>query len=123
MIRDERGFTIIEVMAAVFILAVAFLGLANVHVTSSKAHSLGVTRGTAALIATQEIESMRKLSYDEIQATDVPPKTIGGVRYTVLRTVTNVNLGKKVQVRVRWTDRFGEQELTTQSVISQVTNP
>ena len=51
-VRDERGFTIIEVMAATFIIAVAFLGLASVHVTSSRAHSLGVNQTSAAMVAT-----------------------------------------------------------------------
>lgn len=119
---DERGFTIIEVMAAVFIIAVAFLGLASVHVTSSKAHSLGMNRGTAALLATQEIERMRRSTFAEITGGG-SSKSVGGVAYAITRGVSNVPLGRKVTVTVAWTDRFGPQTLATQTVVSQVTNP
>ena len=78
---DQRGFTIIEVMAATFIIAVAFLGLASVHVTSSKAHSLGVNRGTAAMLATQEIEAMRRNELAAI-ASGSSVHNLGGVPYT-----------------------------------------
>jgi prepilin-type N-terminal cleavage/methylation domain-containing protein len=119
---DSRGFTIIEVMAATFIIAVAFLGLATVHVTSSKAHSLGMNHGSAALLATQELETMRRNTFATIQSGS-STASVGGVAYTMTRTVTNVPLGKKVGVVVTWTDRFGPQTLRTQTVISQVTNP
>lgn len=119
---DERGFTIIEVMASVFIIAVAFLGLASVHVTSSKAHSLGMNRGTAALLATQEIERMRRSTFAEITGGG-SSQSVGGVAYAITRGVSNVTLGRKVTVTVAWTDRFGPQTLTTQTVVSQVTNP
>ena len=119
---DQRGFTIIEVMAATFIIAVAFLGLASVHVTSSKAHSLGVNRGTAAMLATQEIEAMRRNELAAI-ASGSSVHNLGGVPYTVTRTVSEVELGKKIAIQGAWTDRFGAQTLTTQSVVSQVTNP
>jgi prepilin-type N-terminal cleavage/methylation domain-containing protein len=121
-LRDQRGFTIIEVMAATFIIAVAFLGLATVHVTSSKAHSLGMNHGSAAMLATQELEFMRRSTFAEILAGS-SSASVGGVGYTVTRSVTNVPLGKKVGVVVTWTDRFGPQTLSTQTVISQVTNP
>lgn len=119
---DQGGFTIIEVMAATFIIAVAFLGLASVHVTSSKAHSLGVNRGAAAMLATQEIEAMRRSGLAAISS-GTSTHSLGGVPYTVTRTVSEVELGKKIVVQVAWTDRFGAQTLTTQSVVSQVTNP
>jgi prepilin-type N-terminal cleavage/methylation domain-containing protein len=121
-LRDEHGFTIIEVMAATFIISVAFLGLASVHVTASKAHSLGLNQTTAAMVATQAIENVRRATFEDIQeVTDTP--TIDGVTYTVVRDVAIVTLGKKLDVTVTWTDRFGPHTLQTSTLISQVTNP
>lgn len=121
--RGERGFTIIEVMAATFIIAVAFLGLASVHVTSSRAHSLGLNQTTAAMLATQAIESLRRQDFADIEGTDPVPTEFEGVVYNVDRDVNLVPLGKKLDVTVQWTDRFGPHILRTHTLISQVTNP
>jgi prepilin-type N-terminal cleavage/methylation domain-containing protein len=121
-VRDERGFTIIEVMAATFIIAVAFLGLASVQATSSRAHSLGLNQTTAAMVATQAIENLRRADWADIQSnTDTPE--IDGVTYTVDTAVSNVTLGRKLDVTVTWADRFGPHTLRTSTLVSQVTNP
>jgi prepilin-type N-terminal cleavage/methylation domain-containing protein len=122
-LRDQHGFTIIEVMAATFIISIAFLGLASVHVTASKAHSLGLNQTTAAMVATQAIENLRRQEWVDIQGGDPAPTTIDGVTYSVGRGVTDVNLGRKLDVTVTWADRFGPHTLQTSTLISQVTNP
>ena len=54
--EDERGFTIVETMVAIGIMAVAFLGLAGVHAVSSRAQSLGQNQGLARFVADQKLE-------------------------------------------------------------------
>jgi prepilin-type N-terminal cleavage/methylation domain-containing protein len=121
-LHDENGFTIIEVMAATFIIAVSFLGLASVHVTSSRAHSLGVNQTSAAMVATQAIENLRRKEFVQIDGGD-STHTVDGVTYSLEQDVTDVTLGKKIDVAVRWTDRFGPHVLRTHTLVSQVTNP
>src|SRR5215472_2411341 len=82
----ERGFTIIETMAAILILAVAFLGFAGVHAVSSGAQSLGENQTLATYVTDQQLELMRRTSYAAIGATD-GSTTVQNVAFAFSRTV------------------------------------
>jgi len=120
--RDARGFTIVETMVAIAIMAVAFLGLAGVQAISTRAQSLGQNQGLARFVADQQLELMRRSAI--VNVTDYTGSmAVQGVSFGITRTVTNVTMGKKVSVTTRWTDRFGPRQLTLTTIVSQVTNP
>jgi prepilin-type N-terminal cleavage/methylation domain-containing protein len=120
--RDQRGFTIVETMVAIGIMAVAFLGMASVHAISARAQSLGQNEGLARFVADQQLELMRRTGVGAIQSY-TGSTTVQGVTFAIQRTVSNVTMGKKVVVRTTWTDRFGPRSLTLTTIVSQVTNP
>ena len=120
--RDQRGFTIVETMVAIGIMAVAFLGMASVHAISARAQSLGQNEGLARFVADQQLELMRRTAVGAIQSYS-GSTTVQGVTFGITRTVSNVTMGKKVVVRTTWTDRFGPRSLTLTTIVSQVTNP
>jgi len=120
--RDARGFTIVETMVAIAIIGVAFMGLAGVHALSSRAQSLGQNQGLARFVADQELEEMRRMPFDQIDAGSFSA-TVEGVTFDVERTVANVDMGRRVTVVVEWTDRFGPQRLSFSTIVSAVTNP
>jgi len=119
---DQRGFTIVETLVAVGIMGIAFLGIAGVHAVSSRAQSLGQNQGLARFVADQQLELMRRTPVGSVQAY-TGSTTVQGVRFDIVRTVSNVPMGRKVTVRATWTDRFGAQSLTLSTIVSQVTNP
>jgi prepilin-type N-terminal cleavage/methylation domain-containing protein len=121
-LRDQRGFTIVETMVAVGIMAVAFLGMASVHAISARAQSLGQNEGLARFVADQQLELMRRTAVGAVQAYS-GSTTVQGVTFGIQRTVSNVTMGKKVTVQTTWTDRFGPRSLTLTTIVSQVTNP
>ncbi len=121
-IRDERGFTIIETMAATLIMAIAFLGLAGVHTLSSRAQSLGNNQGLATFIANEQIELMRRSAFSDV-VSDVDNVEMEGENFLVVRIVTNSDLSKRVGVAVFWTGRMGMRSVIQSSLVSQVTNP
>ena len=121
-LRDERGFTIVETMAATLIMAVAFLGLAGVHTISTRAQSLGNNQGLATFIANDQIEQMRRSSFAEV-VTDAKVIDAQGVSFTVARYITNANQAKRVTVLVVWNERTGVQQLSHETLVSRVTNP
>lgn len=120
--RDERGFTIVETMVAISIMAVAFLGMAGVHAVSSRAQSLGQNQGLARFVADQQLELMRRTAIGDVDAYS-GTTVVQGVSFSVQRTVSNVPMGRKVTVTTTWTDRLGPRTLTLSTIISQVTNP
>jgi prepilin-type N-terminal cleavage/methylation domain-containing protein len=106
--HDERGFTLIEVLVAISIAAVGFLGLAATHMSSIRATVLGRNVGLATNVATQTLETMRRLPYDSL-ATGSPTTVVRGST-TFTSTATVAALGttsKKVTMTVAWTDQFG----------------
>jgi prepilin-type N-terminal cleavage/methylation domain-containing protein len=119
---DQRGFTIVETMVAITIMGLAFLGLAGVHGISSRAQSLGQNQGLARFVADQQLELARRTPIDLIVAGPCTT-TVQGVTFTCAQVVTNVTMGRKVTVSTSWTDRFGQQNLTLSTIVSQVTNP
>ena len=122
MARDFRGFTIIETMVATLILAVAFLGLTTVHAMSSRAQTLGATEGAAATLASEQIELMRRSTWANLQAATLD-RTIDGVSYHIVRTVSDVPTARRIDVTVTWNTRLGTRTATAQTIVSQVTNP
>ncbi|MBM4265285.1 MAG: prepilin-type N-terminal cleavage/methylation domain-containing protein [Deltaproteobacteria bacterium] len=122
LVRDDRGFTIVETMAATLIIAIGFLGLAGVHALSSRAQSLGNSQGHAALIAGEEIEKMRRSDFADVAAA-TSVKVVDGQTFQISRSVADVGGAMRVQVAVSWTERLGSKTVTASSLVSQVTNP
>jgi prepilin-type N-terminal cleavage/methylation domain-containing protein len=128
-LRDQRGFTIVESMVAIGIMAVAFLGMASVHAISARAQSLGQNEGLARFVVDQKLEAARAMpvnqigvagpAWDSCQGT----KVVQGVSFSTVCTVTNVTMGKKVSIQTTWADRLGSRSLTLTTIVSQVTNP
>ena len=121
-LRNERGFTIIETMAATFLMAIAFLGLAGVHAVSSRAQSLGKNQGLATFVAAEDIATMRRTNFESV-ASGSTALTVEGVPFTTEREVIDGGDFKRVTVTVLWAERLGLREISHTSVVSRVTNP
>ena len=107
-VRPNDGFTLVEVLVAMAIAAIGFLGLAATHIASVRATALGRNVSIASNMATETIETMRRLPYAEVASTNPTSVTRGNLTFT--RTATVAALGtaaKKVTMGVTWTDRFG----------------
>lgn len=107
-LRNEEGFTLMEVLVATTIAAVGFLGLAATHVTSLRATAVGRNVSIATTVAAEAIETMRRLPYAEIASADAATVTRGELAFTRSAVVAAVGTSsKKVTMRVDWTDQFG----------------
>ncbi len=140
----SKGFTMIEVLIALVILSVAFLGLAGLMVQTTKNTSFGGLMTEAATFAQDKLEELRATSWgavnsgsDLIRVIDdgnggkkvevikdwVPPKDLNLIssrdfarRWTVS---TNGNLNKNITITVNWNDRT----MRSISLTSVVANP
>ena len=112
--RNVRGFSLIEVMIAVIVLAVGLLSLAALQGELFRAGAEAKARANAATIAQQVVEDARSFSflsapdedyelgtYGSLDSEDWEVTDVSGVDFTVDREV----------VRYRWNAAAGEFEI------------
>ena len=120
-IHSEKGFTIVETLVAMLLIATAFMGLASVHMLSAKSQSLGNNLALATDLADQRIEESRRMPFDDIVTTWVVEER-EGISFSVICVVSDLDMAKKLDVVVVWAERLGNRSLNLSSLVSQVTN-
>ena len=76
----DAGFTLVEVLIAVFITSIALIALASLAGTAIKATEAGRKRTQAANLATRRSEALKKVPYSKIQTTDTGGATAWAYR-------------------------------------------
>ena len=115
--RGERGFTLIEILVAGSVASIGFLGLAALHATALRVTAAGRNITAATMLATQQIESMRRAPSASL--VDVPAQTVtaGAQSFTRATTVAAAGGAKQVTVDVNWSDQLGSQVVHLVTVI------
>ena len=111
--KNDKGFTLIEVMISMVILAVGVLGLAPLMVLSiySNTYSQDLTRATA--VAQDRIEQMKNAGNFALMPYTEGPDVIDGtynraVRVDDTSTDGSVPVGVyRIKVTISWTDKKG----------------
>ena len=132
MPRDERGFTLIELMASLTLLAVGITGVMGVMNSSFRTVSTASSRSKATAVGTKWVEHLRSLPYDTVLAQArltngaviQSIEQVGGQKFTVRYTVAEENETTapsqgtaatdayvKAVVWVNWTDPSGPHDL------------
>jgi len=122
----SKGFTLIEILIAMIILSIAFLGLAGLMIQTTKNNSFGGRITEAATVAQDKLEELRATSWVAITAgsdrinmngmnftrnwTVVPNDIVAPYTEPTLNTITIV---------VNWNDQTNH----TMRVISAIANP
>jgi len=120
--RKQKGFTLIEVVAGLVILAIGLLAIAAMQITSTKGayFSSNVTRAT--IFAQDKLEYLKSLSYSDshLSAGRHDEGTIPGTSFS--RTVQVVddsgNSMKTITVTIEWTDR-GQHTISFSTIRSK----
>jgi len=107
--RKQNGFTFIEVVAGLIILAMGLLAIAIMQITSTKGgySSSNVTQAT--IFAQDKLEFLKNLSYNVSDLNSgehnegTIPDTIFSRQYDVVED--SGNSMKTITVTVHWTDR------------------
>lgn len=124
----NKGFTLLEVMISVFVLAVGLLGLANLQMLSLKNNHSAQYRTSATVIAYDIIDRMRlnrTADYTIAIATTPSGSTLKDTDLIAWKTVLSNELpagdgsvifnGDIVTVVVQWDDSRGSDGSETQS--------
>lgn len=71
-LKNESGYSLVEVMAAIMILAIAILPMVGMFDAGLRAAVLGSNYDQARALANEKLEEVRALEYEEAEA-DYPP--------------------------------------------------
>lgn len=89
--KKPSGFTLIEVMIALVILAVGILALMTMQIVSIRANAFSSEMTYAAMLGQRELEDVRNMNYDNVTAlartTYDVDLTTKGVAYSIERQV------------------------------------
>lgn len=122
-----QGFTLIEVLIALMMLAVVFLGLSALTIAVSTGLSSSHTVTTAITLAQDRIEEIKNGGYAQATAANYPTEdyhTIPGYpqfrRTVTITTDSPIPNVKTVKVTVSWQGKGGRtREASLQTMISR----
>jgi prepilin-type N-terminal cleavage/methylation domain-containing protein len=119
--RGRRGFTLVEIVIAIVLLAVGVLGSASLTAALMRSNR-GVTNRTRAVETLRlKVEDLQSQSYAQV-GNGNDTATIGGITYNRAWTVTpntpDANL-KTITLTVTWGDRQGNHTLSNQTIRGQ----
>ena len=122
-LKRSKGFSLIEVMIALVILAVALLALAGLMITTTKNTSFGGHMTEAATFAQDKLEQLRASPWAAIIAGADTAVGATGISYARSWTVADNPNGDQrwVTITMNWTDptKKTNHSINVRSVVSQ----
>lgn len=107
IIEDNAGFTLLEIMFAMVVLAVGLLGVAAMQLTAIQGNSFGNKLSEATDRIESRMEIIKKMPHDSIQNEEEDMDTEGFTRKTIVQADTPRSGVKTVNVEVSWNDNHG----------------
>lgn len=120
-LRASRGFTLIEVVVAIVMLAFGVLASASLTAALMKSNR-GVTNRTRAVeVLREKVEELQSVTYPAL-GNGSDAVTVRGIAFsrtwTVAADTPAPNL-KQVTLTVTWTDRQGSHSVSNQTIRGQ----
>lgn len=104
----EKGFTIIEVMIAMVIFSIGFLGLTKMQITGIKGNDIAGQYTEGSSLGVSQIESLMAMAYGNAALVNNATGSITQGIYTMNWTVTDdipIPNVKQINIVVTWNDR------------------
>ena len=105
---NNKGFSLIEVLISLVILAIGLLAIAGMQVTSIRGNSFSNNLTQATILAQDRLEQMKNLPYASLSSGQ-DTVTVSGFTFTRQYNVDSAVLGGSstmtmITVTVSWTD-------------------
>jgi prepilin-type N-terminal cleavage/methylation domain-containing protein len=107
--KNRSGFSLLELIIALGILSIGFLSLSNLSVSLMKANKYSQNKTAALQLAQEKMESIKALSFSEIEEgseSDLKIGTVGTLfqRQTIVQKDTSL---AHITIRVLWPSHSG----------------
>ena len=120
MMKEQNGFTLLEVIIALFIFSIGLLAVASMQMTSIKGNYFSGTLTEATSWAADQMETLMSLPYADpdldavsdhtVDPVDLPDECIYTIMWNVADDVTTNNT-KTIKITVDWYDRGSKRTL------------
>jgi len=118
----EHGFTLLEVIIAVTILAVGLLGMAALQATAIRGNAFGIRNTEAVALIEDRIEDYKSTPYASIAEGTVTETGVGTfgmfTRTSTIQEHVPVTDTKTISVQVSWSDP-GSHSFSYQTVVAK----
>ncbi len=106
---DQRGMTLVEIMVAMIILALALAWLAPLLVIAMRGNRFGGDLTEATTLAQDKLEEFRNMSYSSMLADPVGQDTVGAaVRSWTITEEEDQDGLANIEVNISWQDDKGQ---------------
>ncbi|MCL0041054.1 prepilin-type N-terminal cleavage/methylation domain-containing protein [Thermodesulfovibrionales bacterium] len=127
---DNKGFTLIKMLIAMFVLTVGLLAVAGLLVTTIQANASARWTAAATTFATEEVEKLRAKGFPDLQETfkDTDPKNCPNFpalkRQWRVRKAKDANNNvipglRQIDVRVTWDERGRTRNVTISTLVAE----
>jgi prepilin-type N-terminal cleavage/methylation domain-containing protein len=111
--RREEGFTLVEILIGLIILAIGLLAVGVLQITSTRGNFFSSNLMQASYIAQDGLESLKNLSYDKLQQkagnnNDGTAAPTSGVTFNRAYVVTSVNDANGNYLKIDYTVSWNE---------------
>ena len=125
-IKNQKGFTLVEVMIAMVILSAGLLALAEIQVTAIRANATSKNITSATILNEGKLEELMadgfsSLSNGTITEVNIDETGSSGGKFdreTIIEDYDSSTAMKKVTVTISWTDNMGSFDITMENVLS-----
>jgi len=106
----NKGFSLLEVLIGLVVLAIGILAIAGMQITAIKGNYFSGSLTQATILAQDKMEELKNTSYDSVTSGSdtktIPPG--GGTTFTRAWNVVNTTTTMKtITVTVTWTEAVG----------------